>query len=434
MAKAKRKTKAVLTDEAKYSRMEDWAKQRKFPEDTAKKIAEKYGMYGYDLMLKALMSPSSLNLPDCRTTDAALHYLLGEDKRGNPAPENTVSIEQLSKIIGKDAAKIEADINNFRTANDIPTQLPVPEQAVQEVKQAQERVENRIDTAHPTSQQKTTTEITVTEAQWIEQELARMKGDKDRELSFDTLRRNGLTNEDMQKALTPDMVKEVHAGPTSQNLAENAPKIDRSMQGNGNCLAAVQYNTCRRDTTEIQYATVAPARLPGNKGNAAANCQLAWENSGKFTVFKFQTDHKNTCLYDPPPCAGSIVNYEQGCALTKDGHVAISDGKGTYYCDFAQNAERFAKGYRRAGQPYGDFYISFTNDCTVSDELARQMLHERYIRENPHAAELQAQQGKTLELTPPTLTVTPEQTDSINISNTNNPVLKALLKSKNVER
>ncbi len=407
---ARRRTKTVLSDDKKFSRMENWAKQQGFPDDTAKRLTEKYGMYAYDLMLKALMEPSKLNLPDIYLSKDAIHYLLGEDKNGQAVEGNVVSTEKIASLVGKDVATVEADINEFRAAHDIPTELPAPApEVVAQCHEAQTRVEERVDTAASSEApvQTASTEMAPGEAEWIEQELARMKGGRDSELSFDTLRRNGLTNDDMQNALTPDDVKDVHAGPTSQRLAQSARKHERKMGGSGHCLAGVQYATT--DTLGICYGNYRVPKLPGCSSNSACFSNQAWEQSGCFTVFKFKNDRENgnPCLKNP--CAGAIVNFDRG--QTKHGHVTISDGKGGYNCDLYQTGERIASGTRADGKAYGDnFYISFTNDCTVSDDLARKMLHERYMREHPNAMENANRRSPN----DPTRTpVTPEQADSI---------------------
>lgn len=418
----RRNTKRVLTDDQKFNRMETWAKQLGFPEDTAKKMTEKYGMYGYDLMLKALMEPTNLKLPGCTKTKDALHYLLGEDSKGNPVPTNVVTTERVAQIVHKDVATVETEINNFRATNDIPTPLPEPApEVIQQNNQAQARVENRVDATTSTEvaiEQTDHTEMAPGEAEWIEQELARMKGGNNSELSFDTLRRNGLTNEDMQNALTPEMVQEVHAGPNSQRLARNARKHEHNMSGSGNCLAGVQLAAA--DTLNICYANYNVPKIPGCKSNSACFSNQAWEQSGKFTVFKFKNDceNGNACLNgEPPLAAGAIVNFDRG--QTKHGHVTISDGKGGYDCDIHQSGARISSGIRADGKHYGEnYYISFTNDCTVSDDLARQMLHERYICEHPNAL---ANDNTHAPTTPSrrSLPISQEQSDSISNININ---------------
>lgn len=419
---ARRKTKRVLTDDQKFSRMEAWAKRLGFPEDTAKKMTEKYGMYGYDLMLKAMMEPSNLKFSGYTSSQNALHYLLGEDKNGNACADNVVTLDDAARLLKKDATKVKADVAEFRAANDIPTSLPVPPEAVQQTEQARERVEQRVDAAMPAQPVQTASvEMASGEAEWIEQELARMKGSRGGELSFSALRRNGLTNEDMQNALTPEMVQQVHAGPTSRLLAENARKRERQMGGSGNCLAGVQYATA--DTLGLCYGNYKVDRLPGCKSNSACFSNQVWEQCGEFTVFKFKNDRQNgnSCLNgNPPLAAGAMVNFDRG--KTKHGHVTISDGKGGYDCDIHQSGARIASGIRADGTPYGDnFYISFTNDCTVSDDLARQMLHERYIREHPNTLVNDNRRAPVIpERT--TIPVRPAEADSI--SNINLDVLR----------
>ena len=242
-----------------------------------------------------------------------------------------------------------------------------------------------------------------------------MKGSRGGELSFDALRRNGLTNDDMQNALTADMVQEVHAGPTSKRLAENARKREREMSGSGYCLAGVQYAAA--DTLGICYSNYNGPKLPGCSSNSACFSNQAWEQSGKFTVFKFKNDRENgnECLKNP--CAGAIVNFDRG--KTKHGHVTISDGKGGYESDIHQSGARIASGIRADGTPYGEnYYISFTNDCTVSDDLARQMLHERYIREHPNALVNDNKRGPVIPERK-TIPVNPVEIDSISNININ---------------
>ncbi len=425
-----RKTKKVLTDDQKYSRMEAWAKRLGFPEDTAKRMTEKYGMFGYDLMLKAMMEPANLKFPGYTSSKNALHYLLGEDKSGKSAPENNVTLQDVAKLLNKDVATIEAGIAEFRTADDIPTPLPTPPEAARQAERAQTRVERRVDAAMPAQpaiERGADAEMAPGEAQWIEQELARMKGSRGGELSFSTLRRNGLTNEDMQNALTPDMVKDVHAGPTSQRLAKNARRRERQMSGSGKCLAGVQL-AVGDSIPGFCYGNYDVQKLPGCSSNSACFSNQAWEQCGQFTVFKFKNDRQNgnACLNgNPPLAAGAMVNFERG--RTKHGHVTISDGNGGYDCDIHQSGARIASGIRADGTPYGDnYYISFTNDCTVSDELARQMLHERYLREHPEAERQLPRRSNN------TMRVTPEQSDSI--GNVNSPIIDIILKNGAFDR
>lgn len=406
----KKRTKKTLTDDQKFSRMQNWAKQLGFPEDTAKRMTEKYGMYGYDLMLKALMEPSNLKFSGYTSSKNALHYLLGEDKKGNPCADNVITLDDAARILNKNATQLKTEVAEFRTAHDIPTQLPEVPKIAQKNELTSTYFNQRIDATTTAAQTEVApqmaqmsekrvadsyttlthaepevTSLPSSEEEWINQELARMKGNNGGELSFATLHKNGLTNEDMQNALSTEMVCEVHAGSTSQKLARSARKQERSMSGSGNCLAGVQY--AASDTLGICYGNYNVERLPNSYSNSACFSNQVWEQCGKFTVFKFENDRKNgnTCLNgNPPLAAGAIVNFERG--KTKHGHVTISDGNGGYNCDIHQTGSRIASGYRSDGTPYGDhYYISFTNDCTVSDKLARQMLHERYLREHPDA-------------------------------------------------
>lgn len=436
---ARRKLKKHLTDDQKFSRMENWLLRMGHSKDTAQKLTEKYGMYAYDLMKKAMLQPYTLKLNNGKPigrTDATIDYLLN----------NELSAETIAKNVGTSVEKVEAEIAEFRKENDIPTKLPVPEEAVQEAEIKIKKIEEKaisplqpqkqsmrevlqtirignmpefhigtphrsepahvqhpspivepaqtaqpaqtaepVQTAAPVQVEKAPEPVMDAEQQWIEQELAKMKGANGGEISFERLSKSGLTNADMQNALTEDEVKNVHAGPKSQKLARSARKIERDMGGSGRCLRGVQYATA--DTLGICYGNYKVDRLPHCRSNSACFSHQAWEQCGKFTVFKFKNDRANgnACL-NPPPCAGAVVNFDRG--KTMHGHVTISNGSNGYDCDIHQSAKSIAKGIRADGVPYGEnFYISFTNDCTVTDDLARKMLHERYIRENPNAKE-----------------------------------------------
>lgn len=458
---ARSKLKQHLTDDQKFSRMENWLLRIGYSKDTAKALTEKYGMYAYDLMKKAMMQPYTMKLKDGKPigkTSTTIDYLLN----------NEVSAEVVAQNVGIAVEKVKAEIAEFRRANDIPTKLPVPEKAVQEAEIKLKKVEEKAIEPQPSTQhtapqpstQHTTSQILKTirignmpafhisvpsksepvsepaqtsktaqvsepaqisqtpqvfeaphvakvasventptpeadaEQQWIEQELAKMKGTNGGEISFERLSKSGLTNADMQKALTEDEVKNVHAGPKSQKLARSARKYEHKLSGSGNCLAGVQLATA--DTLGVCYGNYKVDRLPRSTSNSACFSNQVWEKCGKFTVFKFKNDleNGNACL-NPPPCAGAVVNFDRG--KTQHGHVTISDGSNAYNSDIHQSAESIASGIRADGKAYGEnFYISFTNDCTVTDDLARKMLHERYIREHPNTNEQMQTQTATL--------------------------------------
>lgn len=423
------KTKKVLSDDAKYSRMENWLVKSGFPKDKVKELVSKYGMYAYDLMLAAQMKPYQLALKDGKpvgNTKRTIDYILN----------NEVSLDDLAKITKVDAATMKSEIATFNNEKSVPTVLPEPPTEVIEQQQRNQiYVEQRIDAnaeissvaqeQRQTQTQTASIEMVPGEEEWIEQELARMKGGKNREISFETLLRNGLTNEDMQNALTTDMVQEVRAGPKSLKLAENAERRERMMSGSGYCLSGVQY--AMSDTISgFCYGNYPVSKRPGCSHNSACYSNQVWEQSGEFCVFKFKNDleNGNDCLDNPPPCGGAVVNFDAG-EKTVDGHVCVSDGKGGYNCDIHQSASHIASGRRSDGAAYGDnFYISFTKDCTVSDELARKMLHERYMREHPNALI----QNNEYTSTATSSQVTKEKTDSV--TNVNAPFIYNIINGR----
>lgn len=384
---AKRKLKKALSDDQKIARIEQWSVQLGLPKETAKQLTEKYGMYAYDLMAETMMRPATMKIKDGKSagsSKATAQYLV----------EQTISPEVIAQITKTNVDTIKKDLAEFQTEQQTatPTQLTIDiAQLIANHNKAQNQFDNKVDKNTTTIDAPQQTAIPQSEAEWIEKELTKMKKGKTGELSFAEMQKMGITDQDMQNALTEDQIKEVHAGPVSKKLAKSAQKIEKQMSGSGLCLSGVQYATA--DTLGICYGNYKVERLKGSTSNSACFSHQAWEQSGKFQVFKFKNDieNGNPCLRDPQPCEGAIINFDRG--QTMHGHVTISKGCKNdknlgWDCDIHQQADRIASGVRADGKQYGEnFYLSFTNDCTVSDDLARKMLHERYVRENPQASQ-----------------------------------------------
>ena len=209
----------------------------------------------------------------------------------------------------------------------------------------------------------------------VEEELKRMKGNKEGPLTFAELREQGFTEEELAEYIREEDLKEIKAGPMSRRIMETAKKYDNQLDTTNMCLTGIQ-----RTMAEVSGKSY-PSNLPKVNGSNGGGYFYLAAPHYDMVSFRFDNDIRGKNPYLKDICPGAIVSLTPG-EETVYGHVTCMGDDKQFHCDSTQQLSTICSGKRRGGDAYGrDIYVSYSSDCTVSDKLLERIIKERKLNE-----------------------------------------------------
>lgn len=425
----RRKVAQAMSDEAKIA-----AARKKIvtlgldEKEIMPKLLEKYGVLAYDFVNKAMMEPGRL----CNRTG---ERFLATKKLIKHYAEDEVALTTLAKAVNKkpedvqakaEAYKAEqahdeemkpekikkiehvAEVKSFRFESVVPAQensSDIEQSRVQEYsglldegKPDDKKPGEKETVATPLSVEQSEYDLTTMEGrakQKAQQCLAQLK-EEGGEISFAKLRQNGVMQTDLNAVINQDRLGEVSSSPEMMRMGEVAITVERSMSGSGRCAAGTNKITNRKDTLNFNYRDYldkvpmtyykksSRSQAVPTKGTATAQIE-AMHQSDKFVCLDYPSDMAGNEKLGSIKAVGTIIGYSgEKTSIQPAGHTTVLAKDGVWRTD-AANSEGwlFGKGAATRYGAKGEGKVSVIFDCnaTVSDQMAEDILYQRYLRE-----------------------------------------------------
>ena len=373
------------------------------------KLLKKYGAYSYDFIMQATATPAYVaqrtNQPFMSSKALILHYA------NDQIPDDT-----LAKAIKKNVDDIKQAAAQYQTdQNNRDEQVRRTEDRAQEDNNRMSarlriRSDGSVYLERPTAQNtpptrtQPTTPSTPTTDPVVEgnspEEIARnkarakleeMKQGRTGEVSLQELNQQGVQKTDMQNVVTEQNFTEIHAGNMGRQIAADVEARDRRIAGYGNCAGITA------DTLVTVTGRDARMAVGGRNRNSGTRQTNAMHNFDEWYMFDFPNNQRTgnpaiANLTEP----GTYIGWAAARNATQPaGHAAFMGSDSKWHCDCTQSREYMAStkpAKRYAGANYS---IGFYQDCTVTDNMAEDMLYQKYLREEKERAR-QATHGQTM--------------------------------------